>query len=84
MVLICLCTYIQGCELSNCTYQHPIYNEDGAMPFFDSSHVVESKGTGLVHTAPAHGFDDFLVCLAKNIPIVSTSNLDNPIVCKTK
>ncbi|EDW41671.1 GM25585 [Drosophila sechellia] len=34
-----------------------------------SVHVQDSKGTGLVHTAPAHGPEDFLVSLTQKIPV---------------
>lgn len=55
---------------SRIQYRHPIYN-DKVLPFFASSHVSDDKGTGLVHTAPAHGPEDFLVALENNLTIVS-------------
>lgn len=54
-------------------YRHPI-NEDEILPFFPSVHVLADKGTGLVHTAPSHGQDDFLVFLNKKIPLKSLVN----------
>ncbi|KPJ08098.1 Isoleucyl-tRNA synthetase [Papilio machaon] len=39
------------------------------LPFLEASHVTEGKGTGLVHTAPAHGPDDFLVALKNNMTV---------------
>uniref|UniRef100_A0A1A9W7X8 isoleucine--tRNA ligase n=1 Tax=Glossina brevipalpis TaxID=37001 RepID=A0A1A9W7X8_9MUSC len=65
---------IQGYELKNCTYQHPVFREQRTLPFFDAAHVQEFKGTGLVHTAPAHGPDDFLICMNNNIPTRSFVN----------
>jgi len=38
-------------------FQHPI-------PLLPGAHVTDDAGTGFVHTAPAHGEDDFAVCLA--------------------
>jgi isoleucyl-tRNA synthetase len=35
---------------------------DRVSPIITGDHVTEISGTGLVHTAPGHGFDDFLVC----------------------
>jgi isoleucyl-tRNA synthetase len=32
------------------------------------SHVTIESGTGLVHTAPGHGQDDYLVCKDYGIP----------------
>lgn len=56
--------------LENCSYLHPI---DGRceMPFLKGNHVTSTAGTGLVHTAPAHGFDDYLVALQAKMPVVS-------------
>lgn len=55
-------------DLSQLNYLHPL-DASQSLPFIDGSHVSSSKGTGLVHTAPSHGFDDFLVCLRNNIPV---------------
>lgn len=48
-------------------YEHPVLkNRD--LPFVTASHVSATKGTGLVHTAPAHGFEDFLVGMQNKLP----------------
>ncbi|KAH8380256.1 hypothetical protein KR009_009724 [Drosophila setifemur] len=60
---------LNGDSLHNLTYRHPIDQEQMDLPFLEASHVQESKGTGLVHTAPAHGPEDFLVSLARKIPV---------------
>ncbi|EDV40740.1 uncharacterized protein Dana_GF23767 [Drosophila ananassae] len=60
---------LKGSSLGDLTYNHLIDKEQGDLPFYDASHVQDSKGTGLVHTAPAHGPDDFLVSLARKIPV---------------
>ena len=49
-------------------YRHPLSGE--TLPFLEGSHVAADKGTGLVHTAPAHGHDDFQLALSHNIKIV--------------
>ena len=38
-------------------YSHPWYAEadDGPLGFIEGSHVTADSGTGIVHTAPAHG-----------------------------
>lgn len=62
---------IDAGDLEHCSYFHPI--ETGCeLPFLKGKHVKSTAGTGLVHTAPAHGFDDYLVALHENIAIVST------------
>lgn len=55
--------------LKDLKYIHPIY-KDVECPFLHGDHATASKGTGLVHTAPAHGPDDFLVALNNKIPLV--------------
>lgn len=57
--------------MSECKYQQPLIAEESQLPFINAAHVQSTKGTGLVHTAPAHGPDDFLICLERKIPIVS-------------
>ncbi|KAK9885904.1 hypothetical protein WA026_013778 [Henosepilachna vigintioctopunctata] len=55
--------------LSEAKYRHPIY-KDKILSFLVGSHVDAVKGTGLVHTAPAHGHDDFLVALKNDMSII--------------
>lgn len=58
-----------GAELDSCSYLDPIAKKE-ELPFLAAQHVTSAKGTGLVHTAPAHGFDDYLICLKNNIKMV--------------
>ncbi|KAG4067142.1 hypothetical protein HA402_000133 [Bradysia odoriphaga] len=55
-----------GDELNECSYNHPI-NGDNVMSLYPGQHVLGNKGTGLVHIAPAHGHDDFLIALKHKI-----------------
>ncbi|XP_064600010.1 isoleucine--tRNA ligase, mitochondrial-like [Liolophura sinensis] len=50
---------IQGSDLEGARYKMPLLQED--CPVLPADHVTSEKGTGLVHTAPAHGHDDFKV-----------------------
>ncbi len=50
---------IQGEQLEGITYFHPLY--DRVCPVILGDHVTMDAGTGLVHTAPGHGEDDFIV-----------------------
>ncbi|KAJ8969178.1 hypothetical protein NQ314_001881 [Rhamnusium bicolor] len=63
-----LLNVVSGVLLEGTTYAHPIYKEQ-VLPFLHSSHATQTKGTGLVHTAPAHGPDDFLVALNNKLSI---------------
>lgn len=58
---------IDGSVLETCTYSHPVITSN-PLPFLPADHVQDSKGTGLVHTAPAHGLEDYLICLSHKIP----------------
>ena len=48
-----------GHELAGLKLQHPF--EDRTVPMILGEHVTTDAGTGFVHTAPAHGVDDFNV-----------------------
>ena len=41
---------------------HPLPSIGGRRPVLPAAHVTADSGTGVVHTAPAHGYDDFVVC----------------------
>ena len=43
------------------------------MPLILGDHVTTDSGTGLVHTAPGHGLDDYIVGLKYNLPV------ENPV-----
>ncbi|KAL4705451.1 hypothetical protein ACJJTC_007023 [Scirpophaga incertulas] len=60
-------TEIEGQDLHGVVYENQLTNE--TLPFLPGDHVTEAKGTGLVHTAPAHGPDDFLVALKHNMTV---------------
>ena len=53
--------------------QHPFYDRN--VPIILGEHVTTDAGTGCVHTAPAHGYDDYLVCNKYNLPI--NNQVDN-------
>ncbi|MFC4404650.1 isoleucine--tRNA ligase [Gracilibacillus xinjiangensis] len=49
----------KGVEAENLVAQHPIYDRESLIIL--GEHVTTESGTGLVHTAPGHGEDDFIV-----------------------
>ena len=51
--------------------RHPFYDRE--VPILPGEHVTLDAGTGLVHTAPAHGQEDYAVGQAHNLP------MDNPV-----
>ena len=62
----------QGRTLEHVILQHPFYPKK--VPIILGEHVTLDTGTGLVHTAPAHGHDDYLVGLRYHLPVESPVN----------
>ncbi len=58
---------LQGSELSGWTYRHPLAARES--PVVLGAHATADAGTGLVHTAPGHGEDDFNMGVQYGIPI---------------
>jgi len=52
---------IQGSELEFVVCKHPFLDRDSLV--IVGTHVTNDAGTGLVHTAPGHGAEDYQVCL---------------------
>jgi len=59
----------QGCELDGIRCVHPFYDRDSLVVL--GEHVTLEQGTGAVHTAPAHGLEDFDVCQKNDLPVLS-------------
>jgi isoleucyl-tRNA synthetase len=60
---------VKGSEPEGTLLQHPFY--DKQVPIILGDHVTTDTGTGFVHTAPAHGVDDFQACKKYNIEILN-------------
>lgn len=57
---------LHGSELAGTILAHPFAGLGGgyydfAVPLLPGAHVTDEAGTGLVHTAPGHGLEDFAV-----------------------
>jgi len=57
----------KGQALERLALKHPFY--DKQVPVILGDHVTTEAGTGAVHTAPAHGGDDFAVGKRYDIPV---------------
>lgn len=60
---------ISGKDLIGLTALHPLYKRK--TPIVHGAHVTVNDGTGIVHTAPAFGEEDFDLGLKHNIKILS-------------
>jgi isoleucyl-tRNA synthetase len=58
---------LQGSELKGWRYRHPLLDREG--PVVLGPHATAEAGTGLVHTAPGHGEDDFRMGVEYGLPI---------------
>ncbi|MEN9258157.1 MAG: isoleucine--tRNA ligase [Gloeomargarita sp. SRBZ-1_bins_9] len=58
-----------GKVLEFCHYQHPLFDRQGVVVL--GEHVTVESGTGLVHTAPGHGLEDYQVGQKYGLPLLS-------------
>ena len=59
-----------GRLLEHCTYKHPLYDRHSEI-VIGGDYVTTDSGTGLVHTAPGHGQEDYQVGLRYGLPILA-------------
>lgn len=60
---------LAGDQLEKMTAQHPFYDRTSLVMLGD--HVTLDAGTGLVHTAPGHGEDDYIVSKKYGLDVLS-------------
>ena len=73
-----------GKDLENLKYEHPFADEFKFQQVLTNAHRVVlsdqfvslEEGTGLVHTAPGHGEEDYKVGLETGLPLVSPVKID--------
>jgi len=65
-------TTFQGKQAEHSLLQHPFLNRE--VPIILAQHVTTDTGTGAVHTAPAHGLEDYAAGLRYKLPV------DNPVL----
>ncbi|TAN60106.1 isoleucine--tRNA ligase [bacterium] len=59
-----------GKELEGLGYQHPFLSDAISRRVVLADYVSQEEGTGLVHIAPGHGQEDYLVGLKYGLPIL--------------
>ncbi|MEM7725036.1 MAG: isoleucine--tRNA ligase [Cyanobacteria bacterium P01_A01_bin.45] len=60
----------KGKDLENSTYRHPLYDRESPV-IIGGDYITTDSGTGLVHTAPGHGQEDYIVAQRYKLPILS-------------
>lgn len=61
---------MMGRLLEHCTYRHPLFDRQSEI-LIGGDYVTTDSGTGLVHTAPGHGQEDYQVGLRYGLPLLS-------------
>ncbi len=64
-----LCGELKGKALEHIKLAHPFYSRQ--VPVILGQHVTTESGTGCVHTAPAHGPDDYSVGKVYDLPLIN-------------
>ncbi len=59
---------VKGRDLANLIFQHPLPTTQRGSPLVLADYVTTTDGTGMVHTAPGHGKDDFLTGQKYHLP----------------
>jgi len=60
---------VKGAELEGSVYRHPLLERRGQV-VIGGDYITTEAGTGLVHTAPGHGVDDFNTGRKYGLPVL--------------
>lgn len=61
---------VKGKDLEHSTYRHPLSDRESPI-VIGGDYVTTDSGTGLVHTAPGHGQEDYIVGQRYGLPILA-------------
>lgn len=60
---------VKGALLAGLTYRHPLFERTSPV-VIGGDYITTESGTGLVHTAPGHGVDDFHTGQKNDLPVL--------------
>ncbi|MDH6061489.1 isoleucine--tRNA ligase [Chrysosporum bergii ANA360D] len=60
----------KGQDLEHTTYRHPLFDRESPV-VVGGDYITTDSGTGLVHTAPGHGQEDYIVGRRYGLPILA-------------
>jgi isoleucyl-tRNA synthetase len=63
-------TTFKGSNLEHSTYRHPLFDRESPV-VVGGDYITTESGTGLVHTAPGHGQEDYIVGQRYGLPILA-------------
>jgi isoleucyl-tRNA synthetase len=61
---------LRGKDLEGLVYEHPFLQDEVRRKVVLAGYVSQEEGSGLVHTAPGHGQEDYLTGLNYNLPVI--------------
>ena len=61
---------LKGSDLVGTTYKHPLYDRISPV-LAGGDYITTESGTGLVHTAPGHGQEDYLTGMKNGLELLS-------------
>ncbi|RYF67725.1 MAG: isoleucine--tRNA ligase, partial [Comamonadaceae bacterium] len=71
---------VKGEKLGGLEFEHPLYDVDAGYkrlsPVYLAEYATATDGTGLVHSSPAYGVDDFNSCVSHGVAI---DDIQNPV-----
>ena len=74
---------MSGVELCHNKYEQPIFGDQGVEgEFIYADYVTLEDGTGVVHSAPGHGVDDYNAGMRFGIPVVMPVDDDGVFQCR--
>jgi isoleucyl-tRNA synthetase len=63
-------TTVKGNDLEHTTYRHSLFDRESPI-VVGGDYITTESGTGLVHTAPGHGQEDYIVGQRYGLPILA-------------
>ncbi|CAM5790795.1 isoleucine--tRNA ligase [Ottowia pentelensis] len=70
----------QGAKLAGLNFKHPLYDVDAGYrrlsPVYLADYATDTDGTGIVHSAPAYGVEDFNSCVSHGL---AHADILNPV-----
>ncbi len=61
---------VKGNDLEHTSYRHPLFDRESPV-VVGGDYITTESGTGLVHTAPGHGQEDYIVGQRYGLPILA-------------
>lgn len=71
---------LKGEELVRLTYKHPLLERESKV--FPADFVTEDSGTGMVHIAPGHGYDDYELGMKNGLDTLSPVDDDGRLTAE--